>query len=285
MNILIYGSGAIGIHLAYCLDLPKNNIYLFSGKKSFNKLKKKGIRLDIYNNKKLIKKYKKREGKNFKIINNLKNLPKNKIDLVIVTLKLYDFTPIVMSKIYKNINNTFDLILPCTSLPVWWIKKYNKKFKSTFQIFKKGQKFIGITMWLSAYLKERGHSVVRHVQRGYPIKEISKSSKSVANYLRKCINKKCTSPKVSNIYFETYMKSINSLAFNMVALLYKKSNKEILDDPKSVKDIFNILHEGDHLIKKFNIPINQSIQSRIKQTLSSSEHTMSMLSDYKKKRK
>tara|TARA_B110001450_G_scaffold250810_1_gene270025 strand:- start:702 stop:1034 length:333 start_codon:yes stop_codon:yes gene_type:complete len=71
----------------------------------------------------------------------------------------------------------------------------------------------------------------------------------------------------------------------MVALLYKKSNKEILDDPKSVKDIFNILHEGDHLIKKFNIPINQSIQSRIKQTLSSSEHTMSMLSDYKKKKK
>ena len=285
MNILIYGSGAIGIHLAYCLDLPKNNIYLFTGKNSYDKLKKKGIRLDIYNNKNLVKKYKKREGKNFKIINDFKNLQKTRIDLVIITLKLYDFKSTLMREIYKNINNDFNLILPCTSLPAWWIKKYNKKFKNTSHNFKKDQKFIGITMWLSAYLKEKGYSVVRHVQRGYPVKEINKSSKSTANYLRACINKKCISPKVSNIYFETYMKSINSLAFNMIALLYKKSNKEILNNSNCVNDIFHILKEGDQLIKNLNIPINQSIQSRINQTLSSSEHTMSMLTDYRNKKK
>ena len=38
MNILIFGAGAIGAHLAYCLK-EKNNIILVSKKKYIKKLK------------------------------------------------------------------------------------------------------------------------------------------------------------------------------------------------------------------------------------------------------
>ena len=57
MNILIYGSGAIGSHLTYVLNNNENKIYLFVRNPSKNKLyKKKGINLTIKNNSKIIKK-------------------------------------------------------------------------------------------------------------------------------------------------------------------------------------------------------------------------------------
>ena len=45
------------------------------------------------------------------------------------------------------------------------------------------------------------------------------------------------------------------------------------------------MSEFDSIVIKNKINITQSITSRIKQTLSSTHHTMSMLSDFKKKKK
>ena len=48
MNILIFGAGAIGAHLAYT-KRKKNNIILVS-KKKYIKLKSDGVNLSIYSN-------------------------------------------------------------------------------------------------------------------------------------------------------------------------------------------------------------------------------------------
>ena len=42
--------------------------------------------------------------------------------------------------------------------------------------------------------------------------------KNKAYVLRKLLSKKVISPKVENIYSEIFIKSINSFAFNLVAL-------------------------------------------------------------------
>ena len=39
--------------------------------------------------------------------------------------------------------------------------------------------------------------------------------------------------------------------------------------------------EGDQILKILDLPIIQSIEDRISQTLSSTKHTLSMLNDYK----
>ena len=95
MNILIFGAGAIGSHLSYCLKEKKNNIILVSKKKYIKKLKSDGVNLSIYSNDILKKKILLKENKNLKFENDLSNIPKSffkKDNAVFVTVELKDFT-------------------------------------------------------------------------------------------------------------------------------------------------------------------------------------------------
>ena len=76
------------------------------------------------------------------------------------------------------------------------------------------------------------------------------------------------------------IKSLNALAFNLVALKTSQNNRELFENKQSIKDITAIMREGDKFLKKKKLKIPQSIKSRINQTLSSTEHTMSMLTDH-----
>ena len=71
-------------------------------------------------------------------------------------------------------------------------------------------------MWLSGVIDTPGIVSIKHVQRGYPLKEIDIKMKNKADYLRKLIKKRCKSPIIKNIYSEIYLKSVNSLAFNII---------------------------------------------------------------------
>ena len=55
MNILIYGAGAIGCHLAYCLNNKKNKIFLLTRGRNYEKFIKDGLDLYIFQNKVLKK--------------------------------------------------------------------------------------------------------------------------------------------------------------------------------------------------------------------------------------
>jgi len=48
MDILIFGGGAIGSHLAYCLNDNKNNIYLIARGLHLKKIIKDGLKIKIY---------------------------------------------------------------------------------------------------------------------------------------------------------------------------------------------------------------------------------------------
>jgi ketopantoate reductase len=67
----------------------------------------------------------------------------------------------------------------------------------------------------------------------------------------------------------------------MVALNTGFNNEQLNHDKNSKDSIRKIMSEGDQILKVLDLPIIQDIESRIKQTLSSSKHTMSMLHDYK----
>ena len=135
-----------------------------------------------------------------------------------------------------------------------------------------------MTMWLSGKKISPGKFKISHVQRGYPIKEVFKKNKKKVDILRNDLRLKTMSPIIKDIYFESFSKSINSLAFNLIALKYKQNNFELKNNKIAVKEIHSILTEGDNFLKKFKIKIIQSSKSRIDQTLKSNRHTMSMLS-------
>jgi ketopantoate reductase len=140
-------------------------------------------------------------------------------------------------------------------------------------------------MWLSGRIIKPGETVISHVQRGYPLKEIDNKMKKKTIFLRKLISKKVISPNIKNIYSEIYIKSINSFAFNLIALKTGFNNFQIGKSKKTIKLIKDIINEFEIIVKRLNIPIYQTINSRIKQTLSSKNHTMSMLNDYNTGRK
>ena len=62
------------------------------------------------------------------------------------------------------------------------------------------------------------------------------------------------------------------------------NNYELKNSKKALEAIINIMQEFDDAIISLKIPIFQTINERINQTLKSTKHTMSMLTDFKKKK-
>ncbi len=295
MNIIIYGAGAIGSHLAYCLNDNKNQIAIITKQRYLKKFKKSGINIKIFSNKKFKKNVVIKENKRIKFFSNTKKLEKNflsNIGAIFITLKLKDFESVTEKRIFSLANINTSIIAPCTYLSRWWFYSLfenqnliHKHFKKPDFYYKYKKNIVGMTMWLSAKVVKPGFVEVKHIQRGYPIKEFYKKQKKNTDYLRKIIKKKCKSPKVSNIFSELYIKAINSFAFNLVALKTEFNNEQLLQDKKSIRSIKDIFYEFDTMIKGLNLPILQSRMSRITQTLSSTKHTLSMLYDYQNKKK
>ncbi len=280
MNILIYGAGTIGMHICHLLDNKDNNIYIFIRNKDYD-LDKLKINLTIRDNAKLLSKHRIINNQNITFINNLKLLKKIKLNYIFVTAKIIDNTNQILKKIRNIMSyNTF-VITPCTILPDWWLAKYGDNNK--FKIIIPTKKSICMTMWISG-VKKGNNIIIRHTQRGYPIKEINKSGFEAALKLRQMIKKKSKSPLIKNSYSEIYLKVINSFAFNLIAIKYNQNNNQLAKNKLAISDIKVIMSEFDRAVLDLGLEITQSIESRIKQTLSSKKHTMSMLNDFRLKK-
>ena len=276
MNILIYGAGAIGCHLSYVLDQSHTNIFIFMRNKKYKIAKKNGFELIIMDNEKIKKKINIFEKKNISFCNNLNELSKINFDYIFFTHKLVKNYQKPLNDIKKIINKKTSIIFPCTILPGWWLNKYgDPKFKSHVN-----KNAIGMSMWISGKMIAN-KIVIKHTQRGYPLKEVFSTRRKEAEKLRNIIKIKSKSPILNSIYGEIYLKVINSFAFNIIAIKYNQNNSQLLKNRKAIDEIKLIMSEFDNLVISMKLKLEQSIQGRINQTLSSTKHTMSMLSDLK----
>ena len=289
---LIYGGGAIGSYLGACLLNSNHQIYFLTRKRNYEYIKDKGLLVNVFNNNNLVKKFFLKNNKNFIIINSLKKLDKIHFDNIFITTKINESLDKIFLDIEKFINNKTIIITPCTSIPFWWHKCLNKTLQkkinnSLSSLFKKNierKNLVGMTMWLSGKIEKPGFVKIGHIQRGFPIKEAFPEKKKQVNELRKDLKKNTKSPLVKNIFSEVFIKSINSLAFNMIALKYEQNNSELNKNDIAKREIISILKEGDKILKNNNVKIYQSPESRVIQTLKSNKHTMSMLHAYQTKK-
>ncbi len=290
---LIYGGGAIGSFMAACLRKSNHKIFFLCRKKNYYQIKNNGLRIDVYNNEILLKKYLLTDNKNFIVINSLKKIKNVKFDNIFITTKITENLKQIFNKIDSYIGKKTIVITPCTSIPFWWYLCLNKKFRKKAKekldkIFQKNlnkKNLVGMTMWLSAKITNPGCIRVNHIQRGFPIKEVFSQKKKLVDSLRNDIKKVCISPKVKNIFSEIYIKSLNSLAFNLIALKFLQNNKKLKGNHRARQEILKILVEGDRILQLNNIKVYQTPISRISQTLKSTSHTMSMLYSFKNKKK
>lgn len=290
MNVLIYGAGAIGCHIAYCVHQSGHDVVLLTRGEHYLNMKKRGMHIKICNNEKLIKDKVIKDSTKFNIIKDLSEIKNKHFDYLFITVKLNDYNEKTFKDIYPFLKEDTAVIPPCTKIPFWWLYNLegnlNKRFNnleidSLASKYFKRKNIIGMTMWLSSIVESPGKIVVKHVQRGYPLKEIFSDMKNGADKLRKIIKPHCLSPEVNNIKSELYIKAVNSLAFNMVALDTGFNNLQLKENKNSLVMIKKIMQEGEQIPYILNLPIFQNIDERINQTLSSTIHTMSMLGDYK----
>ena len=290
---LIYGGGAIGSFIAACLVKAGHKVFFLCRGENYKYIKSTGLNIKLNNNNKLIKSFHLNESKNFIVIKNLKKINKIYFDNIFITTKIDQYLKKIFFEIEKFIDKKTLIITPCTSIPFWWFKCLNSKLQEKFKIrlnwlFLKNIKrknLVGMTMWLSGRIDSPGNVTISHVQRGFPIKEVFFEKKKQVDSLRDDLKKTTLSPKVKNIFSEIFIKSINSLAFNMIAIKYNQTNAELIKNNVGKKEVFEMLKEGDGLLKRYNIKIYQSPWSRINQTLKSKSHTMSMLYALKNRKK
>ncbi len=281
MNFLIVGAGAIGFHLSYLLSSKENNVYILCRKKKFDLINKNKIILEINNNDKLINKIEIKKL-NIKFIKSFNECREINFDYIFITIKLISNFKKTYENIKKIIVKKTLVITPCTILPRWWLKKYGKKKLYKDNDF--NNQILCMTMWISGQMK-KNLITIKHTQRGYPIGEIYKKNKIGCSQLRKIFQKKTKSPYIKDVYGELYLKVINSFAFNLVAIHYDMNNNQLSKSKSAIRMLKEIMKEFDAIVIGLGLKINQSIESRIKQTLKSKNHTMSMLGDLRQEKK
>ena len=140
-----------------------------------------------------------KKNKNFLIYNNL-NFKNKKFDIIFITVKIHQITDNMFKEISKFCGPNTAIVPPCTDIPSWIYPKinsikYNKR-NLTFLKYFFLENIIAITMWVSGRLIKPGVVHIRHIQRGYPMKEVNISSKNKTDFLRKNIKKHCKSPQL-----------------------------------------------------------------------------------------
>jgi len=290
MNILIFGAGAIGCHIGYCMYNSGYSVKLICRGEHYEQMKKYGMHIKISDNEVLKHDQVIMENSRFEIQDDTTKINNVEIDTIFITVKLGDYNNTMLQSLQQFMGVDTAVIPPCTKLPFWWFYNLHKKssekynnidFEPQVSKYFVRENIISMTMWLSGVIYSPGHVWIKHIQRGYPLGAVFSKMNSHAEKLRNIFNTTCLSPVVDDIRSEIFIKSINSFAFNTVAIDREFNNFQLSRDKYSQDCVRKIMLEGDQILDALNIPIVQSVEDRITQTLSSTEHTMSMLNDYK----
>lgn len=288
MNILIFGAGAIGCHISYCMYEAGHSVTLICRGKHYDEMKENGMKIHIYDNEVLKNKKTIQEDSRYKIAKDLNKIRGMKFDCIFITVKLSDYNEETLQKLQPFMGENTAVVPPCTRLPFWWFynlnetHKYNDiDFDPLISKYFIRENIIVMTMWLSGVVDRPGHVTIKHVQRGYPLSALYPKMNNYAEKVRDVFRVTCVSPIVQDIRSEIFIKSINALAFNAVALDTGFNNLQLSRDENSLRFIRQIMVEGEQILHTLNLPVIQDIDDRIKQTLSSTKHTMSMLHDYR----
>lgn len=279
-SVCIVGAGAIGCHLAYVLQKAGNDVTLIARGANLKVIQNEGLHMTICGEE--IGRVRMRATDNPEEV--------GQVDYVFLTMKVSGYDTKVVDLIRPLVGEHTTILPPTTSIPYWWFHQFGGKFENcrlnrvdpggALWDMLPPQKVIGFTMWLSAVQEGPGKVVLRHVQRGYPVGELDGSRSERVDRLADALERGgIPAPRVPCIRSEIFIKSLNSLAFNVVAVLGDAQNGTIADVPEAVSTLLTVMRECEAVAEVLGINIAQSAEGRVTQTLSARMHTMSMLHD------
>ena len=117
MNILVYGAGAIGCHIGYCMYATGNAVYLIGRGEHYKQMKKNGMHIKICDNEILKHEQVINEDSMFYIMDDVKRIKDVKFDYIFITVKLSDYNESALQSLYPLMGKDTAVIPPCTKLP------------------------------------------------------------------------------------------------------------------------------------------------------------------------
>ena len=122
--------------------------------------------------------------------------------LYLLQLKLKDYNSKLIQSILKLTNKNTAIIPTMYKYTIlvdkFFIKIMIKNKEKYFRMEEYNRNdYVGIFS-----KKTPNHIIVKHIQRGYPLKPLNKKMSKKANKLRNAFKVSCKSPKINNIYSE-----------------------------------------------------------------------------------
>lgn len=280
MKICIVGAGATGGYLGVKLIKAGFNVSLVARGNHLEAMRKKG--LTIIENDKEISCFP-------KCSDTMEEL--GKMDFIFITLKAYSITGVV-KKIAKMFDKNTSVITAYNGIP-WWYFYNNVGQFNNYRIkcidpdnaqwnLITPERIIGCVVYPATEIIRPG--VIKHIEGNrFSLGEPSGvQSDRISRISKTLINAGLKAPIRNNIRQEIWTKLIGNLAFNPLsvitgdtldALISKKENKEIA---------YAAMQEASAIMDKLEIPLNISIDQRIKGAAKVGAHKTSMLQDYER---
>jgi 2-dehydropantoate 2-reductase len=142
------------------------------------------------------------------------------------------------------------------------------------------QQVLGCVYWIGAHSIEPGVIAQDGAKAGCPLGELNGSRSTRANRLSELLSASGIASKVSDdIRSAIWIKFVNSLCWNPVAVLTQATLGEMRDAGDVVPIVKAMMREADALAERLGIAIGPDPDNRIAMTLSATHHKMSMLQD------
>ena len=264
MNILIFGSGAIGSLFGALLS-ENSNVILYGRRAHIEAIKKKGLNIkgNTIFNKKLNAFY------------NTKNIERN-IDLIIITVKSYDTNRSI--KIIENIINKKTIIMTIQN-GLDNIEKINKQFKNNKII-------AGITTHGSIFDKP---GKIIHTGIGETVLgEIDGNINAILKRIVKLFNESGIKTKYSNnIKKEIWIKTIINSSINPLTTIFNCKNGYLNENPILHNIVKKICFESVEIANAEGLDLKyDDILNKTNKVINSTyENYSSMLQSYNKNKK
>jgi 2-dehydropantoate 2-reductase len=279
VKICIYGAGAIGGHIAgHLARKGECEVSVVARGKTLQAIRERGLRVIAPEDDFTVPVH---------AVEHAEELPRQ--DYVFLSLKAHQVDP-VLPKIRLLMDEETVVLPPTTGIPYYFFHDPKNAAQSLqLEALDPGgrqwdtippRQAMGIVYWIGAHAEAPGVVKQDGAKAGCPIGELDGSlSPRVTRLSEALASAGIHAPVRTNIRGDIWVKFVNSLCWNPVAILTLARLGEIGGRPDTIGIVRRMMEEADALAAKLDLAVPQPPEKRIALTLSAAHHKMSMLQD------
>ena len=279
MRVCIFGAGAIGGVVAGLLARHKGvEVSVVARGRTLSAIQSHGLRVSTATEEFTVR---------VNAASDARELPRQ--DFVFVTLKGHQLVE-ALPQIEALMDKDTVVIPPTTGIPHYFFydAENPERSRRLASIDPDGKlwatlppkQVLGAVYWFGAHAEGPGVVRLEGEKGGVPIGELDGRSSARVMALNEALSAAgIHAPVKQNIRGDIWVKFVNSLCWNAVAILTMAKNGDLGSDPTIAGLLQELMTEADSVASALGVVVPYPPEKRIKLTLGAPEHKMSMLQD------